>query len=109
MNTLVETAAVAPVVSALVNLFKFALPAAPSWAIALVSLLAGIGGAFIVSLALGHILTTQLAAQDTVLGVLVALAAAGLDRGAAAAQAQREAAQTPRGLAGQPRVGDEKW
>ena len=89
---LLETAAVTPVVSALVNLFKFGLPKAPRWVLALVSLVAGIGGAFIVSLAEGHILTTQLAAQDVVLGILVALAASGLDRVAAAAQATRDAA-----------------
>lgn len=89
---LLETAAVTPVVSALVNLFKFGWPKAPSWALALVSLLAGIGGAFAVSLAEGHVLTTQLAAQDVVLGILVALAASGLDRVATAAQAGRDAA-----------------
>lgn len=89
---LLETAAVTPVVSALVNLFKFGWPKAPSWALALVSLLAGIGGAVAVSLAEGHVLTTQLMAQDTVLGILVALAASGLDRVATAAQAGRDAA-----------------
>ena len=90
---LLETAAVTPVVTALVNLFKFAWPAAPSWALALVSLLAGVGGAFVVSLAEGHILTTQLAAQDVVLGILVAVAASGLDRLSTAAQATRDAAR----------------
>lgn len=91
---LLETAAVTPVVSALVNLFKFGWPAAPSWALALVSLLAGIGGAFIVSLAQGHAITTQLAAQDAIVGVLVAVAASGLDRLSSAAQATRESATT---------------
>lgn len=92
--SLLETAAVTPVVSALVNLFKFGWPTAPSWALVLVSLLAGIGGAFVVSLAQGHILTAQLAAQDTIVGILVAVAASGLDRLSTAAQATRESATT---------------
>lgn len=90
---LLEPVAVTPIVSALVNLFKFGWPTAPSWALALVSLLAGVGGAFVVSLAQGHLLTTQIAAQDVIVGVLVAVAASGLDRLSTAAQAGRDAAK----------------
>lgn len=90
MNALIETAAAAPLASALVNLFKHAWPTAPAWALVLVSLAVGIGGMFVVSLAEGHILTAQLAAQDAIQGVAVALAASGLDRVATAAQTRRD-------------------
>lgn len=87
MNVLVETAAAMPFATALVNLFKFAWPAAPSWALALVALLVGVGATFVVSLATGAVVTSQLAAQNVLQGVAVAMAASGLDRlGAAASQ-----------------------
>lgn len=89
---LLETAAVAPVASALINLFKLGWPAAPSWALMLISLVAGIGGAFVVSLAQGQLITTQLAAQDVLVGILVAVAASGLDRLSVVAQSKRDAA-----------------
>ncbi len=109
MTAVIEAAAVLPLASALVNLAKYGFPTAPSWLLMLVSLVGGIGGSCVVSLASGHILTTQLAAQDVVVGVGVALAAAGLDRAAVGAQSARDDAQVPRGLAGQPRVGDKNW
>lgn len=89
---LLDTITVTPIASALINLFKLGWPSAPSWALALVSLIAGIGGAFVASLAQGQSLTTQLAAQDVIVGVLVAVAASGLDRLSVAAQSKRDAA-----------------
>lgn len=93
MNAVIETAAVLPLASALVNLVKYGLPTAPAWALMLVSLVGGIGGSCVVSLAAGHVLTTQLLAQDVVVGVGVALAAAGLDRAAVGADRTRTVAQ----------------
>lgn len=93
MNVLVETAAATPVATALVNLFKFAWPAAPSWALALVSLLVGVSATFVVSLASGAVITSQLAAQNVLQGVAVAMLAAGVDRLGTAAQATRDAAK----------------
>lgn len=93
MNVLVETSAAASIAVALVNLFKFARPEAPSWALALVSLIVGIGATFVVSLASGEIVTTQLAAQNVLQGVAVAMVAAGLDRVSAAASQTRTVAK----------------
>lgn len=90
---LLDITSAAPITSALINLFKLAWPTAPMWAIVAVSLVAGIGGAFVVTLAQGQAITTQLAAQDTLIGITVAVAASGLDRLSSTAQARRDRAQ----------------
>lgn len=93
MTAVIEAAAVLPLASALVNLAKYGFPTAPSWLLMLVSLIGGIGGACVVSLASGHVLGVQLLAQDIIVGVGVALAAAGLDRAAVGADRTRVVAK----------------
>ena len=93
MNIIVETSAAASIAVALVNLAKFAWPTMPRWALAMISLVVGIGGTFVVSMAGGEAITSQLAAQNVLQGVTVALFAAGLDRMGVAAEQTRTVAQ----------------
>lgn len=92
MDTVLTTGSAAALASLLVNLFKLALPSAPSWALVAVALAAGIGAELLVALGSGVVLDAPAAATHIVLGIFAAGAAAGLDRTAVAAAAKREAA-----------------
>lgn len=92
MDTVLTTGSAAALASLLVNLFKLALPAAPSWALVAVALAAGIGAELLVALGSGVVLDAPALATHIVLGIFAAGAAAGLDRTAVAAAAKREAA-----------------
>jgi hypothetical protein len=77
----------------LTSLAKFGFPALPSYAVMLISLVSGILGAFLVAVANGDVLTSQMIAQCIIAGVAAAATAAGIDRASRSADVRREAAR----------------
>lgn len=84
--------------SLVVSIFKFGWPCAPSWAIALVSVLSGIGLAFVVALGQGDVLTQQTTAQSILAGIFAAAAAAGVSRADQSAEVKRVLAREQDGM-----------
>lgn len=93
MDAIIDTAAVVAAAVALVNLFKFGFPTAPSWSLALLAVVAGIGLAILAIPAQGGLLAQQSVAQAIFQGIVAAVAAAGLDRQAVSAEDKRRASQ----------------
>lgn len=89
MDFVLTLGSAATATSLVVSLFKFAYPVAPSWAIALVSVLSGIGLALLVSLAQGDVLSAQTAATSVVAGIFAAASAAGITRTDQSAEQKR--------------------
>lgn len=89
MDPFIEAGAAAIVAGYLVALWKMAQPTAPSWALVVVSLVAGIGSSFLIAVAEGAVLTAQVGAQIGIQGVAAAAIAAGLTRTDSAAEAKR--------------------
>lgn len=96
MDPLLDIGAAAVVAGYLVAFYKIAAPAAPSWALVLVSLLSGVGSALLIAVGEGATLTSQVAAQVVVQGVGAAAIAAGLTRTDSAGEGRREDASEPK-------------
>lgn len=103
MDAIIDIAAVTTAAAALVNLLKFAYPAAPSWALAIVAIAAGIGLSLLAIVARGDALASQAIAQAIFAGIVAAVTAAGLDRQAITAAAKRQAARLEAGAVERPR------
>ena len=80
MDVFTTTASAATIAGLLTSLAKFGFPNLPSYAILVVSLVAGIGASFLVSIASGDAQSVQQAAQSIILGILAAATAAGISR-----------------------------
>jgi hypothetical protein len=93
MDTVIQAGSATVVAQTVTSLVKFGYPSLPSWAVMLVSVLAGIGASFLVALAAGDVLSSQVVAQNVLTGILAAATAAGISRADRAADQQREAAK----------------
>lgn len=93
MDFVLTLGTAATATSLLVAIFKFGYPAAPSWAVALVALLAGIGLSFLVALGQADVFTNATIAQSVLAGIFAAAAAAGVSQTNQAAEVKRTLAQ----------------
>lgn len=93
MNTILETTACSVVTSYLVSLYKLALPSAPSWALVLCALFAGLVSAALVTMAGTEPITQQTIATTILQGIGAAAIAAGLTRTDQAAEEKRAEAK----------------
>ena len=93
MNPIIEAGAATTATTVLVNLFKLAWPAAPSWALVVAALLCGLGTAVLISLSGGEAPTIQGSAGMALQGIFAAAAAAGLDQTGQVANVKRTIAR----------------
>lgn len=98
MSTITAIGSAASLAGLIVALFKFGFPSLPSYGVMGISLCAGMGSSFLMSLANGDALTTQQAAQSVVLGFFAAATAAGISRADRSADEKRTVVQNQEGV-----------
>lgn len=89
MDAIIETGAAATVANILVNLFKLALPGAPSWALVSVAIAAGVLSSGLLTMAGTEPWSQQVVAQTIIQGIIASAAAAGVSRTNTVAEAKR--------------------
>jgi hypothetical protein len=92
-DPILVTVSAGAVSTILTNLYKMAMPTAPSWALVLMALFIGVWSAVLVGLANGAVLDIQTIAGMILQGTIAAGGAAGIDQISKTASAKREAAQ----------------